>query len=423
MAKVYSHSESRAKGSVGMTTYRYVRGRVIQSQKIAPWDPAIDQVGNATRWNPRTALLGIISLWCSAHAQSLINSFNRTKNGSQRNYFMKKNYPALNEAFSSLAVAYADSRIAPTLAEIESALGTYATQHPNTIYRIKKSGYDIVFLAGAWDDADDPAAPAGISSMEATLNGSFEMTGVSIVGNNLSQSVKLYLAGALVDGVLIIAAGGESATFTPSTAPLILGSQQLAAKVGSRVLKTITIEGDPSQSFNLSLSVTPAGGGTVTGAGTYREGTQVEISATAAQGYNFLRWSDGNTNATRTVTVNADMSLQAVFGVPGTLVKLSQDSEGVSAQAATFDGTSGSKVSGSWQGDISGNGQHTITVSKKSTESFYSTVFSIHSGAVGSVSIVSQQNEGDVATCVINVTNIAALSGMSILSYGIQGEL
>ena len=85
MAKVYSHSESRAKGSVGMTTYRTIRGKVVQSQKIAPWDPAVEQVGLATRWNERTALLGLISLWCSNHAQSIINSFNRTKNGSQRN--------------------------------------------------------------------------------------------------------------------------------------------------------------------------------------------------------------------------------------------------------------------------------------------------------------------------------------------------
>lgn len=423
MAKVYSHSESRAKGSVGMTTYRYVRGRVIQSQKIAPWDPAIDQVGNATRWNPRTALMGIISLWCSAHAQSLINSFNRTKNGSQRNYFMKKNYPALAEAFASLAVAYADSRIAPTLAEIESALGTYATAHPNTIYRIKKSGYDIVFLAGAWDDADDPAAPASVSSMEATLNGSYEMTSVAIVGSNLSQSVKLYLAGALVDGVLSIAAGNESATFTPSTAPLIMGSQQLAAKVGSRVLKTITVEGDPAQSFNLSLSVTPAGGGTVTGAGTYREGTQVEISATAAQGYNFLRWSDGNTNATRTVTVNADMSLQAVFGVPGTLVKLNIDPNGESAQAATLDGVAAVYTGGMYQGELSGNGQHTITVTKKPGETFYATVFNVASAATGKLTIESQSKDGDVATCVVNIPNIAEVADCTILTYGINEEL
>lgn len=170
MARIYSHSESRAKGSVGMTTYRTIRGRVIQSQKVAPWDPSIDHVGNATRWNERTALLGIISLWCSFHAQSLKNSFNKTRFGSPRNYFFKKNFAALKEAFAILAAQYAASKQAPEMAQIEQALGDYALAHPSTIYRVKKSGYDVVFLAGAWDDADDPADPVLVSAILGNMN-------------------------------------------------------------------------------------------------------------------------------------------------------------------------------------------------------------------------------------------------------------
>ena len=43
------------------------------------------------------------------------------------------------------------------------------------------------------------------------------------------------------------------------------------------------------------------------------EGTSVQISAVAESGASFQRWFDGNTNATRTVTINEDMELQAVF--------------------------------------------------------------------------------------------------------------
>ena len=197
MARVYSHSVSRAKGSVGMTTYRYVRGRVIQSQKIAPWDPAIDQVGNATRWNERTALLGLISLWCSAHSQSIKNSFNRTKGGSQRNYFMKRNYAALRQALNELAVEYAATKVAPDLVVIEDAIGTYAALHPNTIYRVKKTGYDMAFLTNNWDDADDPAPPTLIDSMTANLDTDYQLTRVVLFGSNISQAVKIRLAGAL----------------------------------------------------------------------------------------------------------------------------------------------------------------------------------------------------------------------------------
>lgn len=313
MAKVYSHSESRAKGSVGMTTYRYVRGKVVQSQKIAPWDPAVEQVGNATRWNERTALLGLISLWCSAHAQSIINSFNRTKGGSQRNYFMKKNYAPLRMALNELAIEYAATRVAPDLVAIEDAIGAYAALHPNTIYRIKKSGYDIAFLANNWDDADDPAKPVLIDSMNTTLDSDYQLTKVVLIGSNISQAVKMRFAGAPLDGVLVISAGGARAEFTPATAPVVIGDKELAAMVGSQVKKSIIVSGDQRDYYNLSLLVSPSNGGNVTGAGRYVAGSQIPVSAVPALGFRFSRWSDGNTSANRTITISNDITLTAEF--------------------------------------------------------------------------------------------------------------
>lgn len=55
----------------------------------------------------------------------------------------------------------------------------------------------------------------------------------------------------------------------------------------------------------ITVVANPAGGGTVTGGGSYEEGMSIEISATAASGYRFVQWSDGNTNATRTITVGS----------------------------------------------------------------------------------------------------------------------
>ena len=53
----------------------------------------------------------------------------------------------------------------------------------------------------------------------------------------------------------------------------------------------------------ITVAVTPSGGGTVTGGGLYEEGTSVQITAVANIGYTFVSWSDGNTNATRTIMV------------------------------------------------------------------------------------------------------------------------
>ena len=52
------------------------------------------------------------------------------------------------------------------------------------------------------------------------------------------------------------------------------------------------------------ISLSQQGEGTVSGEGTYDVGTNATITATPAKGYKFLKWlEDGDTNATRTVTV------------------------------------------------------------------------------------------------------------------------
>lgn len=45
--------------------------------------------------------------------------------------------------------------------------------------------------------------------------------------------------------------------------------------------------------YTIILSVDPAGGGTVTGAGEYEEGKQATVTATPNEGYRFVHWIDG----------------------------------------------------------------------------------------------------------------------------------
>lgn len=53
--------------------------------------------------------------------------------------------------------------------------------------------------------------------------------------------------------------------------------------------------------------------GTVTGSGTYPEGTTIDISATPNTGAYFTGWDDGNTDNPRSVTVTQDMTFTAIF--------------------------------------------------------------------------------------------------------------
>lgn len=65
--------------------------------------------------------------------------------------------------------------------------------------------------------------------------------------------------------------------------------------------------------YNITTYVSPSGAGTVTGGGAYVNGTSITLTATPAGGYTFKQWNDGNTNATRTITVSGNATYMATF--------------------------------------------------------------------------------------------------------------
>ena len=62
-----------------------------------------------------------------------------------------------------------------------------------------------------------------------------------------------------------------------------------------------------------TLTVTAGAGGTVSGSGTYNYGATATLKAIPSAGYHFVKWSDGNTNASRTVTVTGNATYTATF--------------------------------------------------------------------------------------------------------------
>ena len=73
---------------------------------------------------------------------------------------------------------------------------------------------------------------------------------------------------------------------------------------------TAYFEEIPTYAVSLSCD---AEQGTVSGSGTYREGEQVTVSAMPNEGYEFVQWSDGNTDNPRSWIVTEDVSLSAIF--------------------------------------------------------------------------------------------------------------
>lgn len=75
---------------------------------------------------------------------------------------------------------------------------------------------------------------------------------------------------------------------------------KLTAKWGEKSIKIIT-------------SCSPSNGGTVTGASSYDNGDMVTLKAVANDGYRFLRWNDGTTDATKTFKAMTNATYIAEF--------------------------------------------------------------------------------------------------------------
>ena len=65
--------------------------------------------------------------------------------------------------------------------------------------------------------------------------------------------------------------------------------------------------------------------GTLYGRGSYAYGDSVEIKAVANDGYNFIRWSDGNTENPRSLVITQDTTFSAIFAMNVSKLELDAD--------------------------------------------------------------------------------------------------
>lgn len=135
MAIIRSMGVGSAKKSMGNVTYRVVRGRTIGSQKVAnrPLTRAEDV-------SLQQFAFGLINRYMTLHAADIQVSFNKSKYGSERNYFAKINFPEFRSAFATLYQSGETSVDAITDAQIEAAVLAYVQENPTAIYRVRKSG-------------------------------------------------------------------------------------------------------------------------------------------------------------------------------------------------------------------------------------------------------------------------------------------
>ena len=95
-----------------------------------------------------------------------------------------------------------------------------------------------------------------------------------------------------------------------------------------RVSKDSLVAEDSVQQFTINITSADENQGTVAGGGIFASGTQATIKATPKAGYQFDRWSDNDTNATRTFFVDSDLTLVATFKTASTNNSTGGDTHG-----------------------------------------------------------------------------------------------
>ena len=100
----------------------------------------------------------------------------------------------------------------------------------------------------------------------------------------------------------------------------ILGTELIltfAAEADRTITANFEVVVVPPTMYNVTLAANPTEGGEVAGAGEYEEGTEVTVTAIAADGYEFINWTEGNEvvseDAEYTFAIAADRDLIANF--------------------------------------------------------------------------------------------------------------
>ena len=180
-------------------------------------------------------------------------------------------------------------------------------------------------------------------------------------GASSSNTIGIIATTNPANGGMVTGAGtyelGETCTLTAMANPnyIFLNWTENGVQVSTDISYSFTVTGyrslvanfvqDQPNTYIVSAIVQPAGAGTVSGGGGYAAGSTCTLTATAAEGYFFLNWTqNGNVVSTSptysfTVTGNANYVANFSFGLPELHVTGISHSTLVAGQQATISWT------------------------------------------------------------------------------------
>ena len=171
------------------------------------------------------------------HLRTIRQTFTPKGNGTPSNRYLSLNYKALSKALDELAEQYCAGEDV-TIEDVESAISTYAAAHPKSITIAHLSGYQDVYLTGAW--------PATI-----TLNALAGDSTVIIIVNEYGQQTTINADGTVTNGSVTVntGEGGNSGGNSGSSETTTVAAPQFSGETQFTESTEVTITGPDGASI------------------------------------------------------------------------------------------------------------------------------------------------------------------------------
>ncbi len=240
-----------------------------------------------------------------------------------QNNFKKYRSDVLNGDLSTTINYTLTTSANPVAGGSVSGAGSYASGTVVTITATPAAGYTFTSWSG------DASGTNATTTVTMSANKSVTATFTAIPPTNYTLTTTASpAAGGTVSGAGTYTSG-TVVTITATPAAGYTFSSWSGGASGTNATTTVTMNANksvtanftviPPTTYTLTTAASPAAGGTVSGAGSYASGATATVTATPATGYVFVNWSGdaSGTNATTTVTMNANKSATANFQLSG----------------------------------------------------------------------------------------------------------
>ena len=198
--------------------------------------------------------------------------------------------------------------------------GNYMAGNEVRLMATASAGYRFV----KWSDNNTDNPRVEIVDSDLTLSAVFEkvasatkFTVVGIANNAAFGSVTGTATYNYGDTATLAATANAGYRFVKWNDDNIANPRKVVVTDHLNLTAIFEVDNSTPASFMIVVVANNAAYGTTTGTAVYEAGTEAIISAVAAAGCYFAKWSDGNTDNPRKITVSSDLTITAIFAKDG----------------------------------------------------------------------------------------------------------